>query len=586
MITRSARPATGERRVDAVRQSARILRKWAGSLSNCGIIAGLLAFSAALTPTLIPRGAPEQGALGGLCLAVGYLIGVFCRWLWRYMQLPDPAGKGGRIAPGAMAAGTGLVLAIVLWRSAGWQNAIRSPMGLGPVGAGYTFTVCLIALAVFLAILVLARLLRRLARFLTRRAEPHVPPRVARVIGVAVTAFVFWSLTSDIALQGAFRSLDSSYREIDGLFEPERKQPSDPGRTGSSASLVKWAELGRMGRRYVASGPSAGQISAMTGRPAKQPIRVYVGLGSADTARARAKLALAELKRQGGFDRSVLLIITPTGTGWVDPSAIDSIEYLHHGDIASVAMQYSYLSSPLTLLVHPENGAEAAQELFTAIYGYWSQLPRGKRPALYLHGLSLGAMNSEKSVELFGTVDDPIAGAVWSGPPFASPVRRSITARRNRGSPVWLPQFRDNRIVRFANQDGFSVPAGTPWGNMRIAYLQYASDAIVFFDYRDLYRKPEWMKAPVGPDVSPDLQWYPIVTMAQTAMDMPLSMATPMGYGHVYAPEHYIDAWVAVTDVRDWSPEALAALRQKLGKAARNARAGSAAAEAYAGRGG
>ena len=89
--------------------------------------------------------------------------------------------------------------------------------------------------------------------------------------------------------------------------------------------------------------------------------------------------------------------------------------------------------------------------------------------------------------------------------------------------------------------------------------------------YRDAYQRPAWMKPPRGPDVSPDLQWYPIVTMLQIALDMAVATSTPMGYGHVYAPEHYVDAWVAVTDVRDWSPEALARLKDYLGKAARKA---------------
>ena len=88
------------------------------------------------------------------------------------------------------------------------------------------------------------------------------------------------------------------------------------------------------------------------------------------------------------------------------------------------------------------------------------------------------------------------------------------------------------------------------------------------FRYRDAYQPPAWMKAPRGPDVSPDLQWYPIVTMLQIALDMAVATNTPMGYGHVYAPEHYVEAWVAVTDVRHWSPEALARLKDHLGNAA------------------
>ena len=232
----------------------------------------------------------------------------------------------------------------------------------------------------------------------------------------------------------------------------------------------------------MASGPHAQQISTLSGRPAMEPIRVYVGLQGGRTAQERAKLALGELKRQGGFSRSVLIVIMPTGSGWIDPAAMNSVEYLHEGDIASVAIQYSYLNSPLSLLVQPEYGAEAGRALFAEIYRYWTALPKDKRPRFYVHGLSLGALNSARSFDLFDIIGDPIAGAVWSGPPFASRAWRSITDGRNDGSPMWLPEFRDSRIVRFMNQNGSTVPPDTPWGLMRLVYLQYASDAITFFD--------------------------------------------------------------------------------------------------------
>jgi uncharacterized membrane protein len=41
-----------------------------------------------------------------------------------------------------------------------------------------------------------------------------------------------------------------------------------------------------------------------------------VGLRSAETPETFAKLALEELERVGGFERSVLIVSTPTGTGW------------------------------------------------------------------------------------------------------------------------------------------------------------------------------------------------------------------------------------------------------------------------------
>ena len=455
------------------------------------------------------------------------------------------------------------------------SSSRRSWKKMAPVETAHPLKVCAIALITFMVLLVLGRLFALTASFLAARKSRVIPRKVANVIGVLVAALLFWSIASNVLIRAAFSALDSSFREVDALLEPERPQPTAAERTGSPASLVKWTQLGRMGRRFIASGPTAAEISAVTGKPARDPVRVYVGLGSRDTAQARARLALEELKRQHGFERKVLIVITPTGTGWIDPSAMDTVEYLHHGDVASVAMQYSYLNSPLSLLFQPEYGAEASRALFAQIYGYWTTLPKDARPKLYLHGLSLGALNSEKSAELFETIGDPIAGALWSGPPFESRIWRSITANRNQGSPAWLPEFRDSRFVRFMNQNGPTVPPDTPWGPMRVVYLQYASDAITFFAYRDAYQPPAWMNAPRGPDVSPQLRWYPIVTMLQLALDMAVATETPMGFGHVYAPEHYVDAWVAVTDVHDWSTDALARLKEQLAAKARKTSAGA-----------
>ncbi|WP_334538566.1 alpha/beta hydrolase [Bradyrhizobium sp. AZCC 2230] len=536
---------------------------------------GALFFAAALTPTLIPRSYLTQGALAGGCFAIGYFAGELWRRLWHYLELPEPSARARSVANALVAVGCLLVVIAALWRTTAWQNAIRSVMKMAPVETAHPLKVCAIALITFVLLLVLGRLFAFVSRFLAARIRRVIPRKVANVIGVLVATLLFWAIASNVLIRTAFNALDSSFRELDVLFEPERPQPTDAARTGSTVSLVKWKELGRMGRRFIASGPTAVEISAVTGRPAQEPVRVYVGLAARDTAQARARLALDELKRQHGFERKILIVITPTGTGWIDPAAMDTVEYLHHGDVAGVAMQYSYLNSPLSLLFQPEYGAEAARALFAEIYGYWTTLPKDARPKLYLHGLSLGALNSEKSAELFETIGDPIAGALWSGAPFASRIWSSVTDNRNPGTPAWLPEFRDGRFVRFMNQNGPTVPPDTPWGPMRVVYLQYASDAITFFAYRDSFRAPAWMNAPRGPDVSPELRWYPIVTMLQLALDMAVATNTPMGFGHVYAPEHYVDAWVAVTNVSDWSAEALAKLKSYLAARARKTSAAS-----------
>lgn len=426
-------------------------------------------------------------------------------------------------------------------------------MGLEPLDTANPVRIIVIAALTFLLVMAVARLFRLVLTFAAARLRRFVPRRLANVLGVAAAVLVFWLLIDGVLLRQALRMADSSFQTYDELIEPERERPEDPSKTGSAASLVAWQDLGRAGREFIASGPSAETIGAFWGEEVIEPLRVYVGLNAADTPQARARLALEELIRIGGFERSVLVIVMPTGTGWIDPAAMDTLEYLHRGDVASVAIQYSYLTSWLSLLVEPEYGAEAARALFNAVYGHWTSLPADSRPRLYLHGLSLGTLNSELSSELYDVLGDPYHGALWSGPPFASRIWHYATDHRNPDTPAWLPRFRDSSAVRFTNQDNALDIPGAEWGPMRIVYLQYASDPVTFFDHHALYREPEWMAPPRGPDVSPHLRWYPVVTLLQIALDMALATTAPMGHGHVYAPEHYIDAWIEVTGVRGLS---------------------------------
>jgi uncharacterized membrane protein len=523
------------------------------SLSTAGLLAGTLFFAASFTPSLIPRAYPVQGVLAGFAFGAGYGIGVFGARLWSYLELPVPQSRVAtwikRIAFFLCAA----VVVLFLWRASDWQNSIRSLMQMKPVDSVYPFSVALIALGTFAVLLVVTRLFYRTLGFIAGRLRKYMPRRIANFIGIAATLVIFAGLANGVLLRYALYVADGSYRALDELVEADTAQPTDPNKTGSASSLLKWNDLGRRGREFIASGPSGKDIGAFLGRGAPDPIRVYAGLNSAGTPKARAELALRELKRVGAFDRSVLVVVTPTGTGWVDPAAMDTLEYLHGGDVASVAIQYSYLASWLSLLVEPGYGSEASRALFDTVYSYWTTLPKDRRPELYLYGLSLGAMNSERSSELFEVLGDPYQGALWSGPPYSSRIWRSVTDHRNPDSPSWLPRFRDGSYIRFTAQENALAIPGAHWGPMRIVYLQYASDSVTFFDPLSFYRAPEWMVKPRGPDVSPQLRWYPVVSFLQLLVDMATATTVPMGHGHVYAPEHYIDAWVEVTDVNGWS---------------------------------
>lgn len=123
-------------------------------------------------------------------------------------------------------------------------------------------------------------------------------------------------------LRGLFEAADASFEAADVFVAPDMPPPADPRRTGSPASLLEWRELGRWGRSFVATAPSRSEIAAFAGPAAMAPVRVYVRRRSAETPRERAELALAELIRAGGFERSTLVVVAPVGTGWMDPGAM------------------------------------------------------------------------------------------------------------------------------------------------------------------------------------------------------------------------------------------------------------------------
>jgi uncharacterized membrane protein len=544
-----------------------VVRDWSWrfllSFSASGLVLGTLCLAASLTPSLLPRTYLTQGLLSGVAMACGYGLGVLAAALWFWLELPEPRGGRERAVKAVAGIACSIVVLVFLWRTAEWQNDIRTLMGLPPIETAHPFYVGLIALSLFLVFVGLGRLFALLVRLFARTSRRAAPRRLSYLIGTVLAASLFWTLADGVLLRAVLHLADSSFRGLDQVIEPDTAEPSDPLKSGSAASLVRWDELGRMGRSFVASGPRGADISAFTGRPAMEPLRVYAGLNAAETAEARAEIALSELIRVGGFKRKTLIVVMPTGTGWIDPEGLDTVEYLHHGDVASVAIQYSYLASWLSLLVEPDYGAEAARALFRAVYGHWTALPRESRPKLYLYGLSLGALSSEQSAELFEVIGDPYQGALWAGPPFPSRIWRKMTADRNPDTPAWLPRFRDGSYVRFTSQRNALPAAGDHWGPMRIVYLQYASDPITFYDPYSFYRQPAWMNVPRGPDVSPDFRWYPVVTFLQLTLDMAMATSTPSGLGHVYAGAHYIDPWIAVTDVKDWSAEDIARLKEK-----------------------
>lgn len=542
----------------------KLTQKFWNSLSGVGLLLGALLFAASLTPSLIPRGYGVQGALGGVAFAAGYGLGVVLDGFWRYLELPKlPAGSQ-RVALWMAIGLSAAIVLLFLVRTEEWQNGIRARMGMDLVSGAQPATIGIIALVVAILLLMLARLIGILVGTGADRLGRVMPLRFVRVIGGALALALIVAFANGVLLREAIRMADNSFGALDALIEPGTPRPLEPMRTGSPDSLIPWEDLGRRGRGFVAEATPVARIAEAAGGAVMEPIRVYAGLTSAATPEARAELALRELIRVGGFERSVVIVATPTGTGWMDPAAMVPLEILHRGDVATVAVQYSYLSSWISLLVEPGYGVAGARATFDAVYGYWRTLPVETRPRLYLYGLSLGAESSDQSFNLLDIVSDPFDGALWVGPPYSTPMWRQVTAARNEGSPQIAPEIGDGSVVRFATQYVSPDIPGAEWDAMRIVYLQYASDPIVRFEMDSWRWPPDWMSEPRAPDVSPEMRWYPLITFFQLIFDNMIALAVPMGYGHLYAPEHHVEAWAEVTEPDGWTDEELQALKERL----------------------
>jgi len=536
----------------------RTRRKVAG-ISLPGLLVAVLFFCASLTPSLVPRGAELQGALGGVVAAIGYAGWSAADWTWRWLDLPVPRRQPAaalRIVAALAALG---LLAAVLWQASAWQNSVRALWQMPPVDTIAPLKVAAISAGVFGALLVLGRLFAWLLGRAAAALSRYVPRKLAAFAGFVIAVAVFTTLLNGVLLQGVLRLIDVSSRTADALVAPDLAIPDAAGQTGSAASLVAWEDLGRWGRSFVASAPTAEEIAAFWQAPARDPIRVYVGLTAAGDARQRAQLAFEELRRVGGFDREVLVIAVPTGSGWLDPGSHDPLDYMHRGDIATVAVQYSYLSSWVSVLVDPTYGLREAQALFDLVYGHWISLPKDDRPRLYLHGLSLGAFLSQSTVPLLDVLGDPFDGAMWAGSPFLSEFWHFVIARRAPGSPAWRPRFGNDSLIRSTNQVDVLDDADAPWGPIRLVFLQYASDPIVFFDPSLAFARPDWLRGQRGPDVSAKMRWIPVVTMLQVGFDMAVALGV-RGYGHDYIAEHYIPAWAETTQPAGWTAAREAAL--------------------------
>jgi uncharacterized membrane protein len=523
---------------------------------------GALLFAClSFTPSLLPRGGVVQGLVCGITAAIGYGLGVLAAWVWRAFADRDPR-RPRRRSWLAFFISAAVLYAVSFGLGQYWQYEIRKLMGVTDYNIPLVVASPFIAALVFCVLLLIGRGLRGLYRWLAKLLNRWIGRRAAKAVGWVLVVGATYLVVSGLVLQGFVNVMNHAYSLRDTTTAEGVHQPTAGLRSGGPGSLIPWDTLGYQGRNFTGQGPSVSDIEKFTHQPAMEPIRIYAGLASAKGAQAQAALAVRDLQRAGGFGRKNLVVVTTTGSGWVDPALVDTFEYLSGGDCATVAIQYSYLPSWISYLVDQSKALAAGRALFDAVYGAWAKLPADHRPRLYVAGESLGSFGGEAAFTGENDLANRTSGALFAGPPNFNALFREFSDNRDAGSPEVQPIFQDGRIVRFANDPATAIPPeGQPWAGSRILYMLHPSDPIVWWSPHLIFSEPDWISEPPGQDVLKTMFWMPFITFWQVTADLPFSTGVPDGHGHRYSAE-YVNGWNAIMRPADMTSQDLTSLRK------------------------
>ncbi|MBF5001413.1 alpha/beta-hydrolase family protein [Nocardia sp. BSTN01] len=425
------------------------------------LMASAAGVSASLAPGLLPRTSVAQALLTALLVLIALGVAGLGRKVLGHWAI-DTDARTRRFRNAiviACCAITGATL-IHAWY---WQNRLRAAMNFPPVGARYWLHWAIGVVAVVVPILLILRGLRWAARYVGRL-------RAAALVTATVLACQFALLPAIVNWQR------SAFASADAAMDPTVVRPVSYTRSGSPESAVSWASLGAEGRKFVAE----------RGRS----VRVYIGLDSAPDLDSRVALAIREIERSGGFDRGHLVMMVPTGSGWIDAGAARGLDERFDGDATLVGMQYSQAPSWATFLFARADAERSARALFTGIERHLAGLAHP--PKLYVYGQSLGATAGSA---IFADDRDErarVCGALWAGPPASAVHRGGATVLANSSDPVvqWSPRL--------------------------------------------LWRAPDLIGTRHD---APHPMWLPGLSWVQTTADMLSALAPGPGHGHRYGSD-------------------------------------------------
>ncbi|MDO5728639.1 MAG: alpha/beta-hydrolase family protein [Actinomycetaceae bacterium] len=515
--------------------------------SFVGTLIAIVFFVVSMSPSLLPRTWWWQGVVSAILVVGGYTAGAAVGILLQLIK--DLAQIRLTADPMWIKWGLRFVTSVaVLWafwsltRSYYANVETGRLVGMPPMlPKDY-----ILAITLMIVLVMMTRLVVRIGISVWtiidtygRRILPRfVAGGLATLIVVALAVFISSDLIFKGGMEFAYRkAAEINQSEPDGI-----EQPINPLRSGSPQSLSHWDDIGIYGKEFLSQGPDAREIEDVTGRPAIEPIRVYAGLRKDRDLHQAADLVVAELERTGAFDRSVLVLATTTGTGWLEEWSIQPVEYLTGGDCAIAAMQYTYVPSAIAFIREFDSPLVAGQALYDTVMKAINERPAEKRPAVYLTGVSLGSLGSQAPFANEAQIIEGVDGAVWVGTPYSSPLWQTLTNNRHKGTPQVAPVVSNGHHIRFINRvshvrtDVYGRELGE-WKFPRVVYLQHPSDPVVWWSPRLFNREPDWLREHAGNDVNPSMRWTRGATMVQVMADTPLAGTAPDGHGHTYHRE-------------------------------------------------
>ena len=522
-----------------------------------GLLVAIVFFWESLSPTLLPRSIPIQALLTGACTVIGYALGASVSVIIGWILDARGAGPWNTRTARRVAWGIGIaavVIGALVWGR--WQNDQRELVEMPRMAPAGYLGVILLGAVIGGVLLLVGRLIGQGLVAVDRAFGRHMPAWVAFLLTAVLFVMVLVTVTRDFVLTPVFDKVNSAYGTLDDDTEAGVEQPTSDLVSGGPDSLVPWDTLGYQGRSFAGGTTTPAQLAKLVqpGTDVMQPIRVYVGLQSADDAKARAELAVEELDRTDAWDRDVLVVATSTGTGWINPRSARAVEAINGGNTAIVSMQYSYLPSWISFLVDQDVASEAGRELFSAVYARWKDLPEDARPQLVVFGESLGSFGSEQAfaegtpTKSVDRLTSQVDNALWVGPTYSNPIRTPLVKERDPGTPTWKPRIGNGQTVTFTN----SPPELERVDGQPVVYLQHPSDPVGWWDWSAMYEKPLWLQGPRGYDVPKRAHWFPFVTWAQTSTDLIAGFAAAAGHGHNY-DNAWPQAWAAVAAPDGWT---------------------------------